>query len=64
MVEQKDAKSKILVTFECETLKADKEAEDHIKRFMPKLAGLNAVGMCYHSFPKELFLFSALNLIV
>ncbi|KAI9121685.1 hypothetical protein K1719_008718 [Acacia pycnantha] len=43
MVDQKDAKSKILVTFECETLKADKEAEDHIRQFMPKLAGLNAV---------------------
>ncbi|XP_054803858.1 uncharacterized protein LOC129307028 [Prosopis cineraria] len=43
MVEQKDAKSKMLVSFECQTLKAEKEAEDHIRRFMPKLTGLNAV---------------------
>lgn len=45
MVEQKHGKDKILVTFNCETLKADKAAEDHIRNFMPKLAGLDAVGM-------------------
>ena len=45
MVEQKDGKKKILVAFECQTLKADKAAEDHIRQFMPKLAGLDAVGM-------------------
>lgn len=45
MVEKKDGKSKILVSFECDTLKAEKAAEDHIKQFMPKLAGLDAVGM-------------------
>lgn len=44
MVEQKDGKKKISVSFECETLKADKAAEDHIKKFMPKLAGMDAVG--------------------
>ncbi|KAF7803046.1 uncharacterized protein G2W53_042157 [Senna tora] len=43
MVEQKDTKNKILVSFECETLKAEKAAEDHIRQFMPKLAGLDAV---------------------
>lgn len=45
MVEQKHGKNKILLSFECETLKADKAAEDHIKQFMPKLAGMDAVGM-------------------
>ncbi|XP_044468387.1 uncharacterized protein LOC123197928 [Mangifera indica] len=43
MVEQKHGKNKILLSFECETLKADKAAEDHIKQFMPKLAGMDAV---------------------
>jgi len=44
IVEQKDGKKRISVSFECETLKADKAAEDHIKKFMPKLTGLDAVG--------------------
>ncbi|PON40789.1 hypothetical protein PanWU01x14_294800 [Parasponia andersonii] len=43
MVEQKHGKNKILVSFNCETLKAEKAAEDHIRNFMPKLAGLDAV---------------------
>ncbi|KAF9663787.1 hypothetical protein SADUNF_Sadunf17G0088300 [Salix dunnii] len=43
MVEEKHGKKKIHISFECETLKADKAAEDHIKQFMPKLAGLDAV---------------------
>ncbi|KAI4346644.1 hypothetical protein L6164_007524 [Bauhinia variegata] len=43
MVEEKDGKNKILVSFECQTLKAEKAAEDHIRQFMPKLAGLDAV---------------------
>ncbi|KAH9740230.1 hypothetical protein KPL71_019408 [Citrus sinensis] len=43
MVEQKQEKNKIAVSFECETLKAEKVAEDHIKQYMPKLAGLDAV---------------------
>lgn len=32
------------VVFECETLKADREAEHHIKRFLPSLVGRDAVG--------------------
>ncbi|KAJ7974340.1 Imidazole glycerol phosphate synthase subunit HisH [Quillaja saponaria] len=43
MIEEKHGKNKILVSFECETLKAEKAAEDHIRQFMPKLAGLDAV---------------------
>ncbi|XP_057521760.1 uncharacterized protein LOC130801857 isoform X1 [Amaranthus tricolor] len=43
-VEQKQAKNKITVSFECQSLKADKAAEDHIKQFMPKLMGMDAVG--------------------
>ncbi|KAL5725905.1 hypothetical protein ACHQM5_008990 [Ranunculus cassubicifolius] len=43
MVEQKHAKHKISVSFECEMLKAEKEAEEHIKKFMPNLTGLDAV---------------------
>ncbi|KAH9603266.1 hypothetical protein KSS87_015924 [Heliosperma pusillum] len=42
-VEQKLAEKKILVSFECESLKADKAAEDHIRQFMPKLTGMDAV---------------------
>ncbi|MBA0557315.1 hypothetical protein Golob_014390 [Gossypium lobatum] len=44
MVEEKEGKKKILVSFECETLKSEKAAEEHIKQFMPKLSGLDAVG--------------------
>lgn len=44
MIEPKDGKKRISVSFECETLKAGKAAEDHIRKFMPKLAGLDAVG--------------------
>ncbi|MCL7036872.1 hypothetical protein MKW94_012046 [Papaver nudicaule] len=43
MVEKKNAEHKISVSFDCETLKADKVAEDHIKQFMPNLAGLEDV---------------------
>ncbi|KAF3444832.1 hypothetical protein FNV43_RR14525 [Rhamnella rubrinervis] len=43
MVEEKRGKHKISVSFDCETLKAERAAEDHIKQFMPKLAGLDAV---------------------
>ncbi|KAL2335461.1 hypothetical protein Fmac_016674 [Flemingia macrophylla] len=43
MIEQKDGMKRISVSFECETLKADKAAEDHIRKFMPKLVGLDAV---------------------
>lgn len=44
MVDQKHQKNKILISFECETLKADEAAEEHIKRFMPNLTGMDAVG--------------------
>ncbi|KAL6961234.1 hypothetical protein U1Q18_038998 [Sarracenia purpurea var. burkii] len=43
MVEQEHGKSKISISFACETLKAEKAAEDHIRKFMPKLAGMDAV---------------------
>ncbi|KAL8471677.1 hypothetical protein ACS0TY_028443 [Phlomoides rotata] len=43
MVEQKHEKSKVSVSFECETLKADTAAEDHLTKFMPKLVGMDAV---------------------
>ncbi|XP_049934565.1 uncharacterized protein LOC116257258 isoform X2 [Nymphaea colorata] len=43
-LEKVEKKDKISVSFECETLKSDKAAEDHIRQFMPKLVGLGAVG--------------------
>nr|XP_043634796.1 uncharacterized protein LOC122605902 [Erigeron canadensis] len=43
LVDQKHRKSKIVISFECETLKADETAEEHIKRFMPNLTGMDAV---------------------
>ncbi|XP_043713116.1 uncharacterized protein LOC122661695 isoform X1 [Telopea speciosissima] len=43
MVEEKHGKTKITVSFECETLKADKAAQDHIRQFMPNLVGQDAV---------------------
>ncbi|CAA6653536.1 unnamed protein product [Spirodela intermedia] len=43
MVEQKHGKQKISVSFECETLKAESAAEEHVRRFMPKISGLDAV---------------------
>lgn len=45
--EEHGKKKRITVSFDCETLKAEKAAEDHIKHFIPKLAGLDAVGMFY-----------------
>lgn len=44
MLDQKNGKRKIYVSFDCETLKAEDAAEDHIRKFMPKLAGMGAVG--------------------
>lgn len=44
MVEQKHGKQKISVSFECDTLKADNAAEEHIKTYMPNLVGFDAVG--------------------
>lgn len=43
MLEEKHGKCKVSISFECETLKADEAAEDHIKKFMPKLSGMDAV---------------------
>ncbi|WCJ25631.1 hypothetical protein M5689_007501 [Euphorbia peplus] len=43
MAEQKQGQKKISVSFACETLKSDKAAEEHIRKFMPKLSGLDAV---------------------
>lgn len=44
MVEEKHGKQKILVSFECETLKSDAASEEHLKKYMPNLVGLDAVG--------------------
>ncbi|KAG9439327.1 hypothetical protein H6P81_019492 [Aristolochia fimbriata] len=43
MVEQKHEKHRIQISFECDTLKAEMAAEDHIRKFMPNVAGLGAV---------------------
>lgn len=44
MVEQTHGKDKISISFECETLKAENAAEEHIKKFIPNVSDLNAVG--------------------
>ncbi|KAH7652405.1 PurM-like C-terminal domain-containing protein [Dioscorea alata] len=43
VVEQKHGKQKVSVSFECETLKAEDAAEEHIRKYMPNVAGLDAV---------------------
>ncbi|KAL3813437.1 hypothetical protein ACJIZ3_014705 [Penstemon smallii] len=43
MLDEKHGKCKVSVSFECETLKSEKAAEDHLMKFMPKLAGMDAV---------------------
>ncbi|CAH1413794.1 unnamed protein product [Lactuca virosa] len=43
LVSKEQEKRKIAISFECETLKADEAAEGHIRQFMPKLTGLDAV---------------------
>ncbi|KAI3953779.1 hypothetical protein MKW98_017603 [Papaver atlanticum] len=43
IVEKKNVEHKVSVSFDCETLKADKAAEDHIRQFMPNLVGLEDV---------------------
>ncbi|XP_027771057.1 uncharacterized protein LOC107012649 isoform X2 [Solanum pennellii] len=55
MLDEKEQKHKILVSFECETLKGGKEAEDHINKFMPKLAGTDAVDKLNTKKGKRLF---------
>ena len=44
IVEQKHGKQKVSVSFECETLKAEDAAEEHIRKYMPNVTGLDAVG--------------------
>ena len=43
-----------VIFFECDTLKADKEAEDHVMRFLPSLVGCDAVGT--HAVPLSFIL--------
>ncbi|XP_050383189.1 uncharacterized protein LOC126799972 isoform X1 [Argentina anserina] len=43
LVDEQHGKNKIMVSFNCETLKSDEAAEEHISKFLPKLAGLDAV---------------------
>ncbi|WOL10457.1 hypothetical protein Cni_G19212 [Canna indica] len=44
IIQKKQGKlKKISVSFECETLKSDNAAEEHIKNYMPNLVGLDAV---------------------
>lgn len=50
MVENKHGKNEIMVSFECQMLKSEKAAEDHIRQFMPKLVGQDAVGTCSQNF--------------
>lgn len=50
MIEEKHGKRKVSVRFECETLKSDEAAEDHLRKFMPKLVGMDAVGNSFHHF--------------
>lgn len=46
MVEKKHGKNDIMISFECQTLKSEQAAEDHIRQFIPKLVGQDAVGTC------------------
>lgn len=64
MLEEKHGKSKVSVSFECETLKADKAAEDHLRKFMPKLVGMDAVGKFLTTFliSREFILFKSVYL--
>ncbi|KAI0498045.1 hypothetical protein KFK09_021286 [Dendrobium nobile] len=43
MIEQKHGKQRISISFECETLKADNAAQEHLQKYMPNLAGVDAV---------------------
>ncbi|XP_020096711.1 uncharacterized protein LOC109715893 isoform X3 [Ananas comosus] len=44
MIKEKHGNEQISVSFECETLKADNAAEEHIRKYMPNLSGHDAVG--------------------
>uniref|UniRef100_A0A0E0KBH0 Uncharacterized protein n=1 Tax=Oryza punctata TaxID=4537 RepID=A0A0E0KBH0_ORYPU len=43
LVEKKHGNRKFSISFECETLKVDKAAEEHISKYMPNLSGLDAI---------------------
>ncbi|OAY84042.1 hypothetical protein ACMD2_04642, partial [Ananas comosus] len=43
MIKEKHGNEQISVSFECETLKADNAAEEHIRKYMPNLSGHDAV---------------------
>ncbi len=51
-----------VISFECETLKADNKAEQYIKQFFPSLVGLDAVGKATKSFFSQ-FLLPAIFLL-
>lgn len=46
LVKRKHGKNQVAISFECQTLKSEQAAEEHIRQFIPKLAGQDAVGMC------------------
>ncbi|KAJ0973832.1 hypothetical protein J5N97_015813 [Dioscorea zingiberensis] len=43
MVEEEHGKQKVSVSFECELLKSEDAAEEHIRKYMPNVAGLDAI---------------------
>ena len=48
MVEEQHGKNKIVVSFNCETLKSDKAAEEHIIKFLPNALGATTHGHMLH----------------
>ncbi|XP_022144427.1 uncharacterized protein LOC111014113 isoform X2 [Momordica charantia] len=43
LVKKKHGKNQVAISFECQTLKSEQAAEEHIRQFIPKLAGQDAV---------------------
>ncbi|XP_059073061.1 uncharacterized protein LOC131076211 isoform X2 [Cryptomeria japonica] len=43
VAKNKEKNNELFISFECETLKAEKDAEDHINRYLPHLIGQEAV---------------------
>ncbi|KAH9331745.1 hypothetical protein KI387_003853 [Taxus chinensis] len=43
VAKNKEKNNQLFIFFECETLKAEKDAEDHINRYLPHLIGCEAV---------------------
>ncbi|MFS7932278.1 hypothetical protein Hanom_Chr04g00365961 [Helianthus anomalus] len=37
-------KNEVVISSVCETLKVDEATKEHVRRFMPKLTGLNVIG--------------------